>query len=165
MHNIYSPTPLPPVFLRARSSIATQCQPTIIWVKARHCSSTYLPHRNNLLSWSGGEGNPPQLKSEFMVTSKTDPLFNNNIFHLLFADWGILQCIRYPDKILVRKIPPLLPFFKGVLNNSSVVVESLLSHTRPFWSMKNRFPQILGGLLRRFVSQYTFEKPTSVVAL
>lgn len=75
------------------------------------------------------------------------PTAQQQHFHLLSAERGIFQCIRYLDKTLLRKIPSLLPFLKGVLNNSNVVAESLLSHTPPFWSVKNKFPQILGGLL------------------
>lgn len=152
MHNIYSLTPLSPVFLDVRSSIATQCQPTRIWVEARHCSSAYLPRRNNLLSWSDGGGQSPPAQIRIYGHIKDRPIVQQQHFHLLFPDWGILQDIHYLDKILVRKIPPLLLFFKGVLNNSNVVIEAPLSHTRPFWSMKNKLPQILGGLLRRFVS-------------
>lgn len=164
---IYPQTPLSPVFLHARSSIAAQCQPTRTWAKPRHCmqqrwSDGQEPSAELLLS----SRNPALLKAEVTLTSKTDnTATEHHHFRLLFADWGILQCIHYLHKILVTKIPPLLPLLKGVLNNSNVVVESLLSNTRPFWSMKDKFPQVLGGLLRWFASQYTFEKPASVVTL
>lgn len=142
--HIYPLTPLSPAFLHACSATATQCQPTLTWVKVHHCSSADPPRRSHLLSCSDRRwSSPAQARTYGHVQDR--PTGEQQHFHLLFADWGISQCIHFLDKILVRKIPSLLPFLKGVLNNLNVVAESLLSHTRPFWSMKNKFPQILGG--------------------